>query len=284
VFTSGIVVATKPGTGYWLQQVGGGAYSGLYIFDPVNLPSVGDAVDLTGEVDEYFGLTEIKNVSLFSTTSVGNSYTINYLTTTEVNDEMWEGVMVSVSNATCNAAPNGFGEWYVNDGSGDLQIDDFLYPYTGVVSTSYSIIGVVSYSFGSYELYPRNNDDIQFYLDITQIQTPGAGSDSSLYKGDTIATAGVVTATSSIGFWLQNSIGGAYSGVFVFNNTYNPSIGDFVDLVGEVDEYNSLTEIKNVSLFYILSNANPYTTRSCEGRDAYSNSHYELRPAQPAFE
>lgn len=96
--------------------------------------------------------------------------------------------------------------------------------------------------------------------DITNTTIPtytiqGAGA-ASAYDGLTVTTEGVVVgdfqdANQLKGFYIQDTIGDANpfssDGIFIYNATFHVNIGDYVSLTGEVDEFNTLTEIKNVT-------------------------------------
>lgn len=63
VTTSGIVTArilNGPDSAAYFIQDGTGAWNGVYVYDTDAAVEIGDSVVVTGEVDEYFNLTEIK--------------------------------------------------------------------------------------------------------------------------------------------------------------------------------------------------------------------------------
>lgn len=157
--TGGIVTAVKAGTGYWIQA-GTGPYSGIYVFDGTNSPARGDSVTLTGTVDEYFSATQLTNIANFNIVSSGNTVNPMQLSTLNVNDEQYEGCLVNVTNAQCTNPSLGFGEWELNDGSGALIADDFLYAYTANLNDVYNVTGVTTFSFGNYKILPRDANDI----------------------------------------------------------------------------------------------------------------------------
>lgn len=81
--------------------------------------------------------------------------------------------------------------------------------------------------------------------------------------GQTVTTSGIVTAnnvTSAtsgvIGYFLQDPAGGPWSGVYVYDNTQLPNIGDAVIMEAEVAEYFDLTELINVTSFTVISTGN----------------------------
>ncbi|MBC7901947.1 MAG: ExeM/NucH family extracellular endonuclease, partial [Gemmatimonadaceae bacterium] len=93
----------------------------------------------------------------------------------------------------------------------------------------------------------------------------GTGAASS-FDGSIVTTEGIVTgdfqqAGGLSGFYIQDTTGDGNSnssdGIFVLNNTFSVNRGDYVRLTAEVDEFNNLTELKNLSALNILSQSNP---------------------------
>ncbi len=160
VETSGTVTAVQY-NGYYLQD-GNGAWNGVFVLDYNNIPTIGDAVSITGTVDEYFDFTTVKNIIVYNVTGSGTLPTATALSTSAVNDEQYEGVLVQVTGASCTAdtTSNAFREWTVNDGSGDLVVDDKMEVYGPTVSSVYDVTGVVDYGFSTFKLLPRMPSDI----------------------------------------------------------------------------------------------------------------------------
>jgi len=171
VLTGGIVTAKQAAGKYWVQS-GTGPYSGVYVFDSANNnPNVGDSVTFTAQVAEYFNLTELINISNFTVVSSGNTLpTATTLSTNAVNNEQYEGVLVSVINASCisDTTSNSNQEWSVNDGSGDVIVDGFIFPFGPAIGTDYNVTGVVDYNFGNFKILPRNINDIQISTSINE--------------------------------------------------------------------------------------------------------------------
>jgi predicted extracellular nuclease len=95
--------------------------------------------------------------------------------------------------------------------------------------------------------------------------TTDASGDSPL-KLQQVRTKGIVTAvktgTSSFNIWLQDSAK-AWNAVYVYgvNNSFGTiAQGDSVELVGTVDEYNNLTEIKTVNYLNKINSGNTLPT------------------------
>lgn len=169
VATSGVVTAVDY-NGYFLQD-GEGAWTGIYVYDPYHSPTIGEYIYLAGEVDEYYGLTEIKNLILYSA-MLGSTPNVTQLTSSELsNSEAYESVYVIVQNATCTSGLNTNNQWIADDGSGMAVVEDDIYLFTPTVGNSYNIKGVVKYSYSEYKLYPRAASDV---VDITGMATVDA--------------------------------------------------------------------------------------------------------------
>ncbi|MBT3207318.1 MAG: T9SS type A sorting domain-containing protein [Bacteroidetes bacterium] len=158
VSSSGIVTATFS-SGYFIQD-GDSAWTGIYVYDNTNFPANGDSIAITGEVSEYYELTEIKNISSYSLLSSGNQLPEPILLPTGSLDESFEGVLIKVGNANCTNPDLGFGEWELDDGSGPCVIDDLGYAFSPIAGTAYSVTGPLHFSYDFYKIEPRNSDDV----------------------------------------------------------------------------------------------------------------------------
>jgi len=173
VTVSGIVTAVKPGTypNFFIQDPDSTVWAGVYVYDETVDPTVGDALTITVEVDEYFGLTELKNVSASSVNSTGNTLDPVDISTgvlglfCAATAEQYEGMLVRVSNVVVDST-NSYDSWYVNDGTGTTKIDDYFFDGTWGMPTNgatiISITGVAHYAYGEFQIYPRNDADITF--------------------------------------------------------------------------------------------------------------------------
>jgi hypothetical protein len=77
-------------------------------------------------------------------------------------EERWEGVLVKVEDIDVTSDPDQYGQFYVNDGTGDYMVDDLGdYGYSASQGdTLQSMTGVDWYSFDEYKLQPRDDGDI----------------------------------------------------------------------------------------------------------------------------
>ncbi len=159
VETTGVVTAVYPGTGYWLQD-GSGAWNGVYVYDSANTVAEGNNITIVGSVSEYYGLTEISNITGFTLNSARDVLPDPAAISTGDFLEAYEGVLVSFTNSNCDNADLGYGEWSVDDGSGPAVVDDKLFAFLPELGTSYDVTGVGDYSYGAYKLQPRSEADI----------------------------------------------------------------------------------------------------------------------------
>ena len=169
VTTGGIVVANKySGNRFFIASSAGGAWSGLFIYDNRYAPEIGDSVILRGTVYEYNGYTEIKDLSSFEIVSSNNPLPKpTKISTKDISNEAYEGVLVELNTCTVSSAYDAWGNWKVNDGSGQGEISTEIFnlmEYGFPIMQNYSfnrIAGVVGINYGYKKLHPRGIQDIQ---------------------------------------------------------------------------------------------------------------------------
>lgn len=171
-----IVTAVAVGGGtdgsFWVQEQGGGPYSGILVFRPTAVPvtgvQVGDRVTVTGTYTEYFDVTEVILSTLESAVPavppVPARVAALDLANGSASAESWEGVLVRVESVTVlddmPDAPDDFGEWVI---TGGLRVDDQLYsvePRPSVGTVIQSIVGIQHHAFENYKLLPRSAADV----------------------------------------------------------------------------------------------------------------------------
>ena len=154
----------------------GGAWKGVLVYmSGDETCALGDEVEVTGTVREYYGLTEISGYgeTFISVThlSSGNPVPAPVLLTTEElsSSEEYEGVLVQLNDVYVSQVPDGYGVWYVVDTSAvPGKIDDsFFYlddvdpPIEINLSDYWAILrGIAVYSYDEYGLNPRTPDDM----------------------------------------------------------------------------------------------------------------------------
>ena len=176
VRTSGVVTAIDGGN-FWIQD-GAGAWNGIvgYSYDVAGSVTVGDNITFDAEVAEYTttgsSLTELINFSNLVTNSTGNILPEATVITTGDYGEDFEGVLVKIVSADVVNPDAGNGEFIINDGSGDLIVDDKIYAYTATANETIGVTGIGHDEYGD-KILPRSADDIVDLTAPTFTSVPG---------------------------------------------------------------------------------------------------------------
>ncbi len=165
---TGIVTATGylgHNNDFFISEPGVGSWGGIFIYKSNVNPNIGDEVKVIGTVTEYTGFTEITNPSV-SIISSGNVIPDPIIINTSdlisaAKGEQFEGCLVKVENVTVSQDPDEYNQAYIDDGTGECQIDDPIFPYSVSLGDQFkSIIGVVDYKYNKYRLLPRLESDL----------------------------------------------------------------------------------------------------------------------------
>ena len=243
--------------GFFIQDEGGGEYTGLYVFVGQAgggiAPFVGDKITITGSVSEYYDSTQLVVSSAESISVTGETEVVATPLTTVEDWEAYEGVLISLADQTVTSDVNSYGE---ADLSAGLPLDNLFFNFETEYGAHYdSITGVVTYSFEQFKVNPRSADDMTGY-------TAGEGADpvtvSEVQSGDftnrrVILENVVVTEASSdfdgySVFWIQDEGAGDWSGLYVFirENTaaaVSISRGDKLNIQGMIEERYDQTQL-----------------------------------------
>jgi hypothetical protein len=164
VSTSGYVMA-KNDNGFFLQDAEA-AWSGIWVLDfGAANASVGDEIEVSGQVEEYYNLTELNitpDVGGTSNILTSNNTLFNPILITEATED-YESVLVKVAGV-CDGLPNEYGEWTLSG----ITIDDYFYgddwgggAFNPEVGNEYTITGPLNYAYSLFRVNPRDDDDIQ---------------------------------------------------------------------------------------------------------------------------
>ena len=170
VVTTGGIVTGKHAAGYFIQA-GSGPWTGVYVYDNVNVPNVGDSIIITGLVTEYYNLTEIKTITAFGVISSGNALPAPVIgNCQDINAEQYEGVLLTADLVVCVNPTAGFGMWKIQDSNGDTaKVHNLLYSYAPELQTVYRITGPIYYSFNEFRIEPRGLEDIYVYTGVNEL-------------------------------------------------------------------------------------------------------------------
>ena len=174
VSVTGIVTADLtdyPNSSYpyaFLGDYDGGAWTGLMIYgDDLSVLNRGDSVTITGEIDEWYGCTELKFPTNIVVHSSGHALPPTIVLSTgdlpnSSASEQWESVLVGVEGVEVTSEPNSYGIWGVDDSSGECLVDDWgSYTYNPTLGDLLdSIVGILSYDYDEFKIQPRGDDDI----------------------------------------------------------------------------------------------------------------------------
>jgi hypothetical protein len=163
VTTGGIVYGLVGDYAFFIQDADG-AWNGLYVYGTNAGLLVGDEIEVTGTVAEYYNLTELNIVdaSSYAVLSSGNplyAATIGTIATIFVED--YEGVFVGVETVTCTIPDMGYGEWEISDGADLAVVDDMMFAYLPVLDECFNLVqGALNFGYGAFKLEPREAGDI----------------------------------------------------------------------------------------------------------------------------
>ncbi len=160
VETSGVVTAIFEY--YFFIQDGIGAWNGITVY-PLQEVEVGDEITISGTVLEYNDKTEITdiiNMTISGTTDLPEPVIINAAELSSTED--YESVLVKLQNVTVSNEDLGYGNWEVEDESGTCIVGGLgNYTYEPLLGEFiYNLTGVVDYTYGTFKLEPRDDDDI----------------------------------------------------------------------------------------------------------------------------
>ena len=172
-------------SGYYVQTSGSNAWAAALAYDPNNTPNVGDSITFGCSVDEYFNMTELVSITNFSVVSSGHTIASTSLTaSSDISNEMYEGVLVNIQNATVQTYSANYGQGTIATNAGvdapctfDFKAGFYapngtatagsagqpgyvpLAPYPSAIPMC--VTGNVNYEFSAYNIVPRDSADIK---------------------------------------------------------------------------------------------------------------------------
>ena len=167
VWVKGVVTSNflntpyNPVKGYSIQDANE-AWSGVWVFDSINNPAIGDSVKFQALVTEYYGLTELKNVTNFEVFDMGVASPID-VTVNDANTEAYEGCYVRVECVRSVGHTMPYGNWKCVNEANDTVIFSHNFAsdaYTIGDNVYYRVAGVVEYNRGAYYVNYPSVDDI----------------------------------------------------------------------------------------------------------------------------
>ena len=172
----GVITAIRPDEQYpnfFIQDPSRLEWAGIFVYvkSGYKPPPVGSKVELTADVKEYYGLTELANIS--STTTLSSNNKIEPVSIDpkvlsggcNFDGEKYEGMLVSIDNLTVTGDKNDNNQFSVSDSLGnEIIVDQYLYegdwPDLKKGAVLKNIIGIAHYGFNEYKIMPLNKHDI----------------------------------------------------------------------------------------------------------------------------
>jgi uncharacterized repeat protein (TIGR01451 family) len=188
VTTTGVVYATYSAHGFCIAD-DTDAWHGIYVYYPSGgLPAIGDEVEVSGLVQEYYGLTELADYATYSILSSGNPvYTPTLVTAAQIEyddsaSEPYESVFVQLQNIEVTAGNDTHDIWTFTDASGGTgKADDWGYDANPDVGDTFATLqGALIYDYDEFKVMPREIGDavegfaIELLKAAPKRVTPGA--------------------------------------------------------------------------------------------------------------
>lgn len=239
------IVTRNIGEGYYVQDKTG-ARNGIYVYDIARNPDVGDSVIITGEVVEYYDLTEIKVENFYliaKNKPLPEPVTIK---TSEVSHEDYEGVYIKILGAICTDDELSYGMWEVDDGSGACKIHNTNFFETEPVKGKlYDIEGILTYTYSEFKVDIAQTTDV---IESEDVYPPFVASLTMLdvntleliFSEDVTKESGENTANYSInnGIEITNISQHAFQASKVIISIKNTTVGSHSLVLNNISDKN----------------------------------------------
>ncbi len=225
-------------SGYVIADACGGPWSGVYVYDNRHRPEIGDEVRVEGTVSEYHNFTEIASVTSYEVLSSSNSVPAAVITTTDLSQEMYEGVLLCVSNVTVNNEHVDDYNWQVQDSSGTCLVNfdshRVMYRYIPKNGNALTALRGVLWQFDTnYKVQIRDDDDfigrdVKHYALKGMVVTPDGPKSNwyvEVWDDDIVA----VTDAPPVGVTIVDTEGIIFPGLIDAHN--HPSYNSFPTLM-----------------------------------------------------
>ena len=153
-----LVVTSQPvteGYGFYVQDPGGGPWSGLFVYTDQEVADVqvGDQLTVSGEAAEYYGATQLVAESWYRTDD--DWVERSWLDGAQEDWQPWDGVLLKAYDVEILAETE---DGYETDLG--LLIDDAFFAPALEVGDVTDLAGIVRYAWSSWRLAPRDEDDL----------------------------------------------------------------------------------------------------------------------------
>lgn len=258
VTLSGVLVSsplTREMDGFFVQDPGGGARSGLYawkqggFFEGEFTLQPGDEVRISGKVEDFHGWTELVITDISSVEKTGTGALPDPVDLGDgagVDWDDYESVPVTL-RAQEVVSVDAFNTGTLSAG---IAFDDgFQYNEFDCRGSFASLTGIVFYQYERHSLNNRSSEDLGTYTAPAAVDATVAEVQSGAVCGP-VTLRGVVTTSPQFGsdnttFFASDPAGGLDSGIAIYTKGGAGALaaGRSIDVTGNVSEYFGLTEL-----------------------------------------
>lgn len=111
-------------------------------------------------------------------------------------------------------------------------------------------------------------------LAISNVQYTTQSSGASPMNGQVVTVKGIASYADPSGYALSDAGGGPWSGIYVSDVNHRPRLGDLVSLDATVQENSNMTQLANVTNYYVLASNQPVAVTTIT-RSQLTNEAYE---------
>jgi hypothetical protein len=159
---TGLIVTAETKYGaFYVQDVGGGAYTGILVKvdDGWANVIVGDEVSLIGTVAEFYGRSQINMTDLSKLDITGSGTLVATTVSSQpTNWEPYEGCLVTILGTKATTGEDQYGQAELNY---DILMDDVYYDFDINPGQSFtSITGPIDFNYGKFTILPRTQADL----------------------------------------------------------------------------------------------------------------------------
>ncbi len=234
------IITGFDGYGFYMQD-SAKAWNGIYIFAPdfISALNVGDEVVVEGSVNEYYGLTQLKDVVSVNVGNTGNDIPNAILLTVPEIQEPYESVIIKTEDLTCVSTDLYYDAWRVANGTDSLYIGTELFSYTPELADVFnSISGINTYKRSYFRILPRSADDIDKFVGVEE----NSLSNVNIFPNPVNDNLTINNLGSTSQIVISNVLGQTVMSVVVSNSTMNISFDSLekgIYLITIVDSNNN---------------------------------------------
>jgi hypothetical protein len=173
VTVTGIVTGTEYGSyrdGFFLSDPGGGLWSGIEVYNPQATPALGDCLRLTGEITEYYDLTEFGAGGQYTFWGTGTIPEPVSMRLSQLSDsgEPFEGTLARMDAPMVVSDVSDWTQYRQFEVRGGSQsavaVGDFAFEYVPMLGDSITwLVGCVTYNSNvGWMIAPRSDADIGY--------------------------------------------------------------------------------------------------------------------------